>query len=914
MAGTIATCTGNLSAGVDADGPTIDTLNINGLTQNIGNTGATSSIDFDTTNGNATVILDLGAFQAFNTAAVTAVVDVSVLGAGNVDINTTGNLIHNGLGSGIIGSVTGNGNVLILSQGDVAAQGAGINGFVTNNGNVTVQSVGNINIVDPTVGLPAFFTTPTGILAGITNNGDISINSTGNISVSGGGLGSGIRANNFVGFAVTNVNIVSNGNINVTGALVNSFGINGGTETGNMNINSTGDITADTGILSLIGTVGDSTIQSTGNIAGLDAGIQVLTPSGRMDVTVGGGTVSGADGITAALNATTASTISVLSSGTVRGNGAGATNRAIEVTGSATNISVAGSVIGNSGNAIQFAPGTFQDRLELFPTFNVTGVVFADADIDTLRFNGPGNGNFDLSLIDTGTNTQQYRQFEIFEVNNGVWTFSNATTASFVANGGTTTGNATFGGLTINNGAILAPGVGQGSMNVTGNLVFNNGGILNVDISPDGTSDIINVGGTTTIAGGTTLNASLNPLVIPTNRTVWTVIDSTAGVTGQFGTVTDNLPDVDLLAVYNPTTVQLVFTPTLTAAGTSPKEIHPSSLMAALDSSLLFVESLRRRGNLESLLPDQDQSLNQALGFMPLSGSNTSSQAFPDFDQPDVYLWGAAIASYTDVGADKATPGWDATEYGFALGLEKRLTTNTGAEFTTGISAGYIHTDVGVSASNADIDSWYLGIYGATELDQFLLSGAAAYAYHNFNFDRSFGIGAGAVTATADAGGHGFSGSFEAFYNVLDENPDQHYFGPIATLGAAYGNRGAFTETGAGLLNLEVSEDEADYAKSGIGIAVGKTAKSDDKTFKFDARVQWEHIFGNTDVTTVSNVPLATATFSTASASIDRDRLGIGLGIGIDFSETKSAHIRYNGSFGSSTTSNDLSAGLTFKF
>ncbi|MEM6589657.1 MAG: hypothetical protein AAF641_14515 [Pseudomonadota bacterium] len=276
-------------------------------------------------------------------------------------------------------------------------------------------------------------------------------------------------------------------------------------------------------------------------------------------MTVGSGTVSGADGIAIDVNSATASIVNVLAGGTVQGTGTMATNRAIEITGSATNISVAGSVIGKSGNAIQFAPGAFQDLLELLPTFNITGTVFADAGTDTLRFNGPGNGSFDLSTIDTGANTQQYRQFEVFEVNGGVWTFSNATTASFVGNGGTITGNASFGGLTINNGAILAPGVGQGTMNVTGNLAFNTGGILNVDLAPGGTSDLIDVTGTTTIAGGTVLNATLNPLVIPTTRTVWTVIDATGGVTGQFGSVTDNLPDIDLAAVYNPTNVQLVF-------------------------------------------------------------------------------------------------------------------------------------------------------------------------------------------------------------------------------------------------------------------------------------------------------------------------------------------------------------------
>ncbi|MEM6589658.1 MAG: hypothetical protein AAF641_14520 [Pseudomonadota bacterium] len=252
VAGTTATCTGGLSAGVDANGPTITTLNVNNLTQNLGNTGAADSINFATTDTDATLVLDLGGFQGLNTASPGDVVDVSVFDTGNVSITSTGDLTTSGFGGGIVGSVDGlgNGGVTVVSQGNISTQNFGINAFTVNAGDVSIQSTGNVTVNNPLTGLPGLFSQPSGIIAGVQNIGNIVINSNGNVTVTGLGLNSGIRANSFVGAAITDVTIESNGDINVSGGTFNNIGINAGTVTGNLSITSTGNIVADTGILS----------------------------------------------------------------------------------------------------------------------------------------------------------------------------------------------------------------------------------------------------------------------------------------------------------------------------------------------------------------------------------------------------------------------------------------------------------------------------------------------------------------------------------------------------------------------------------------------------------------------------------------------------------------------------------------
>lgn len=913
VSGTTATCTGNLATGVDADGPAIDTLNINTLTQNLGNTSATASVDFDTTNGNANVVLDLGAFQAVNSANATNVIDVSVLGVGNVGIDSTGTVAHIGLGGGIVGSVDGNGNVSITSRGNVTAQGIGINGFVTNNGNVAINSFGNVVVSNTQTGFAGLISTPTGISANATNTGDVNVNSTGNIIVSGGGVASGIRVNDLVGFGVSNVTLRSVGNINVSGGQFNNLGISAGTVTGNLVIVSEGDIVADTGIASFnsVPGAGDSVVVSIGNITARDTGIDIDTPSGRADVTVIGGTVSGADGVSIDVNSATASTLTVAPGATVQSTGALATNRAIEVTGGAANASVAGTVTGGGGGAIQFAPGAFNDRLSLSPSFAITGTVFADAGTDTLRFEGLGNGAFDLSQIDTGANTQQFRQFETFEVANGTWAFSNATTAAFTGTGGTITGNATFGGMTMNAGSTLAPGAGQGTMTVNGNLAFNAGSSFLADLQPDGTSDLVNVTGTTTISNsGTSFNAVMNPATVPAGQTTWTLINATGGVTGQFGSVTDNLPDVDLQAVYTPNAVQLTFVPAiqspalpLPAASLSEKEIYPSANMAALESSLLFAETLRNRG-----LADPDQMPEEVEAWSAVS---KSYGRISGLGNRDWRVWGGPIGSFSQVDGQADAASWDTTRAGVAIGVEREALEVFGASAKAGIGFGYLSTNVDSQSSDAQIDSFHVGAYAAGQLDRLRLSGAAAYAYNDYAFDRFVTSG---INTQSDAGGHTVSASVESFFNAAPSGWDGVEVGPVASVGVIHGSRNALTERGAGVLNLSVDEDRATQVVTAAGLAASVAENIGGVDMVFDTRLTWEHVAGDRSTTTASSIPTANATFTTESAAVDRNRIGMGLGVAFEITEKLSGGLRYDGTLGKRSRSHDFSFGLTYRF
>lgn len=706
--------------------------------------------------------------------------------------------------------------------------------------------------------------------------------------------------------------------------------VNGG---GDTLITANGDLFArdDHGVYAINGDgSGNLTIETRGRVeAGLDAIRALNRGMGETSITVFGDVVSATDsGIFIETLSDTPAMVKVTRDATVTSNGDDADDFAINVNDGAAEIIVAGQLIGGGGGAISFADGAFDDVLEVRPGFSITGDVFARDGTDLLLLAGNGADFFDLSDIDNGSGTRQYQGFDLYELASASWTFSGTTEAEFLVTGGRLLGDATFGGLTVNGGTV-APGTPTsfGTIGVTGDVFFNPGSTFAVDLGPNGIGDRLVAAGAVTIADtDTTLDVEIDPLATFDDGIVWTIVEADGGVTGQFTSenIVDNLPDIDLATIYNPDTVQIGLIP---ADGTSlsPKEIHPSAVMAGLDTSLLFVETLRRRGALSALGQITGETANLGLGFMPGSGhdgalpstltaADMPTQTIEPAPMPrDWAVWGAAMGSDIEVDNDGAIAGWDASTAGFGFGFERQLY-GLGLPLTAGLAAGYLSTGVDSGASDATIDGYHIGLYTAGTTGRLTVSGAVAYAYQDYAFDRVVPIAGGALLAEGDAEGHSLTGSAEAFYDLADPTRTAWRFGPLATLNMAYAERDGFTETGAGILNLTVDGDDASQAVTGLGVAFGLTHAMGATLVSLDARVTWEHVFGDTSITTSSAIPVAGAIFQTPSAAIDRDRLAIGFGAALEVSDTVSAHIRYDGAFSEAAEDHRGSAGLTVRF
>src|SRR5690606_18586632 len=121
-------------------------------------------------------------------------------------------------------------------------------------------------------------------------------------------------------------------------------------------------------------------------------------------------------------------------------------------------------------------------------------------------------------------------------------------TAMTVAAGARLAGIGTVGGLSV--AGTLAPGNSIGTLTVAGNAAFNAGSTYEMEIAADGTSDLLAVGGTASLAGNLSVLGIAYPTGYPDAQD-YTILTAGSGVTGTFATVTDNLPDVDVVATYN---------------------------------------------------------------------------------------------------------------------------------------------------------------------------------------------------------------------------------------------------------------------------------------------------------------------------------------------------------------------------
>ncbi|WFP61210.1 autotransporter-associated beta strand repeat-containing protein [Mesorhizobium sp. WSM4904] len=123
-----------------------------------------------------------------------------------------------------------------------------------------------------------------------------------------------------------------------------------------------------------------------------------------------------------------------------------------------------------------------------------------------------------------------------------------------VETGGTLGGSGTIGG-NVSVAGVIAPGNSIGTLTVDGDYVQLGGSTYVAEIDPAGNSDLIDVGGVATIEGGTVFALKApGGYAVGTRYTILTADD---GVTGTFGSLTQNAPFVSLALIYDPGAVYL---------------------------------------------------------------------------------------------------------------------------------------------------------------------------------------------------------------------------------------------------------------------------------------------------------------------------------------------------------------------
>jgi autotransporter-associated beta strand protein len=679
----------------------------------------------DITGGNVTVnaIAALGSGPVSTAQAATLTIDNAANAVSSASITGAGRLIKNGAGDLIIQNAnTYTGGTVINSSrvGLNNGQGLGTGAVLVNaNG---VLGLGGVTVANTISGAGSVLKTSNnvGVLTGVNAFSGGTTIQDGTLRVSGGqALGTG--AVSVAAGAI--LDVTSNANSAMANLVQGAGALNKG-GSGVLTISSqntfSGGATIAAGAVALTNGQGLGTgAAAIGSGASLSIG----------DIAVSN-VISGAG--------------SVVKTGSGLGQLTGANTYSGGTSVSAGTLRVAGlSSLGTGG--VSVAAGA---TLEMS---NVTDAVFANAlsGAGTLRKSGAGaltfSSNFTVGslAVDAGR----------VRLNAGL------TGNASVGAGAILNGTGTISGTLTNNG-LLAPGNSIGTLNVQGNYVHNAGSVLEIEFDDAGGIDLLNVGGTATLNGGTLRFVSLGGA----EGSGGTFLNAAGGVTGTFATVETVGAQLPLSVIYQPTSG--VMAPSILTARPST---FNSQALAASDTVIGFA----------------DMVSTQALR----SGQGNGA-------------WIEALGANASRGAVGQTLAYDSDSSGISAGMRGPLTDRIDA----GVSLGWSQADVslGSNAGGGQQDGMLASVFGRYRLDGASLGAGILYGsleqstVRNVSFNSFSASVAGdtdsvvtgaflsADAAFGEAGGWTFGGAAQASY--LSQTQD------------------AYTESGSSPLRLQLPE------------------------------------------------------------------------------------------------------------
>lgn len=650
----------------------------------------------------------------------------------------------------------------------------------------------------------------------------------------------------------------------------------------------------------------------------------------------------------------------------------------------ATTVDVAGTVTGGNGTAIDLGSGADtvifrqtamingntllgagEDRF-LYQGFTEMSHVDGGADRDRVVVNAvsgaddmfdptvniPNFTNFE-AITKTGTGTLTINGVPFagtldFEVDEGLGIIGSdqpnigvivASGATFQTNrivgditnlaGGLVQGVGTSGNFT--NSGIFSPGNSIGAFTVNGDLVLAADGTLAVEIEAPDLADLVSVGGTTTL-GGTLAVTGIGMLSAFAEGQTYTIIDGADAVSGTFATVSDDLPDLDVVPeiVNGGDGGQDVVLGLATAgSGLSDKSIVPNAQQAQVKTGRVFAGTLEDRmagvdnplgvvlddGMVNAYAPPRKPRALNALGGVYMADAGT-----PGFvARPVRTAWFSGLGGFGEADAGAVTPGYQNDIHGVAAGIDVKGRADR-FEWLLGGAIGYSDSNVVSGAGSSDVDTVHLGAYGRIEQGPARLSAQLSYGFQSYDFSRVIPMGGTGAIATGSAHGHLFSAAVKGAYDIAPRlGWNSHHslrVAPAATLGYDYTRRDGFTETGAGVLNQAYGAEDFSRFYLRTGVELGAVMALDNgTTFRPHGGLHWEWGFGDDNIMAASTAPAVPGSaFSSPGAFESDGGLIIEAGFDLDLNATVSAQANYEGAFSDTGNSHRFSGGIKIRF
>jgi len=520
------------------------------------------------------------------------------------------------------------------------------------------------------------------------------------------------------------------------------------------------------------------------------------------------------------------------------------------------------------------------------------------------------------------------------------------------------TGHGFLNGDLLNEGTV-APGNSPGTLTIAGNFTQTNTGTLQIQIASPAVFDQLIVGGTASLAGTLQVQSYGGYQLQYGQQFAFLHAGS---ITGAFDSITTSDPSIFRARfLVNGGTGTILIAPasyTLVAQTQNQKNVAKAldgfiaattgdrqavSLALDLQSSSqypaafnaiapTFYESLanitiEQTATRAQMLAQRSSSVRlgargfQAIGIeAPLKydkdgrnvmdakdGKNIMSPA--DDNRWGVWVQGNGIfARATSV---NQTPSYNFENGGFLAGADYQWS----EDFVTGVYAGYQGTyakysNGGVTTINAVDFGLYAGYHsGGFYADAIVGGGSSAYAVRRpIQFS----------TVNRPAASKPDGGQFTTYLGFgYDWQVGNFTIGPILSGQYTYAGIAPFTETGAGALDLAVSQQNVNSLRASLGGRVAYTWKLSDKVSLIpEGRLFWQHEFLENSRSIASSLDGGNGpSFDYATSAPSRDAVFAAAGVSAQFGPNWTAYLYYNADFGRQDyIGHSVSTGLNFKF
>ena len=742
----------------------------------------------------------------------------TALGLGAVTVGGTSTLDSNAALS-LTNAMTLNANLTLAGSNNLTLGGVVSGaGSITKNGAADLILSADNSYTGPTTILGGTLQVGSGSTAGslgtgaVKNNAALVFNRSDAHSISNTISGTGT-----VSQAGTGTLLLSGANTYTGGTTVSAGALQGNSDSLQGNITNNATVNFDQATAGSYAGV----MSGTGGIFKLGTGNLTLsginTLSGPTSVNAGTLTVSGSGSIAN-------SAVTVNSGGTLSGSGTvGSTAIALGGSLAPNNSLGALSVNGN----LSFAPGSIY-RVQV------------DASGASSRVNATGAATINGGNVD---------------VQAGAGNYAANTSYNIVNAAGGRTGN--FASVSSNL-AFFTPTLGYDANNVFLSLTRNT--------VPDGS------GGSTPVSYGSVAES-------PNQKAIGDALQATAPGVGDMRTVlhaVDNLSAAQARAAFDTMSGAGLAALRRTGANFSSNFLNhlqgrlssvqdgPANAIASSFSSLpRLLASNGQVSDWMRSMSDSPQKFSLADGGSGLSSADSNlSHGF----------WSRGFGSYQNTDGDGNAAASRLRSSGLIAGYDYDPNTRDGWRIGAAVMGGTarLATD---NMESGKSRHFAVAAYGSYTTGLWRFNGSTSWGRGSNHMDRSVVVGSLNRTASADFSSNTLTAYGEANYSVPMKGWTLQ---PLAALSLSRNKYGAFTETGAGALNLEVAGQTVNLSKSLIGtLATIETGR-----VRFEPRIIWAHDFGDLNTPTTAQFQGATTAtpFNTSSTTLTRDSLILGLG------------------------------------